>query len=349
MRRWAKAPSPAYRWTVRRMLSAAMATITSILALILIGGRLGEWLPALDFLNNFTPIWLIVGMLSGTVWLICRRARHWPLLVMTAMLVSGGAGILPEVIRSRGRPSALPHETPVLRIVQFNTWKGNATPLIVARWLLDQRADILFLDEVESDSPLLQVLAAAYPYKQTCGVEGRCSTLILARVKPLASGGLARDDPENRRGLSAAWMQLSTRCGPVTAIATHMSRPWPWSGAERDLRQLVAALGTFDRKRVILAGDFNLTPWTFRMRRQDAQLDLARATHALPSWPSPLGLYGLPLPPLLPLDHIYTGASWQVADVTRGPVIGSDHYPLSATIGERGCSDTKSDSRHVGM
>lgn len=337
MRRWAEASLPVHRLSARRILSAVMATVTLALALLLCCGRLGEWLPAFDFLNNFTPLWLIAGMLSGIAWLACRCGRRRPLLAMTVILMSGGAGILPEILRARTSLPAAPHRASVLRIVQFNTWKDNPTPLAAARWLLDQHADVLFLDEVAPDGPLLHALAPTYPYKQTCGVEGRCSTLILTRIRPLASGGLARDDPENRRGLSAAWMQLPTRCGPMLAIATHMSRPWPWSGAERDLRQLVAAISAFDRDRIVLAGDFNLTPWTFRMRWQDRRLGLNRATYAMPSWPSPLGLYGISLPPMLPLDHIYTGASWQVGNVVRGPIIGSDHYPLSTTVSDRDC------------
>jgi endonuclease/exonuclease/phosphatase (EEP) superfamily protein YafD len=36
--------------------------------------------------------------------------------------------------------------------------------------------------------------------------------------------------------------------------------------------------------------------------------------------------------PILPIDHLYAGPAWRTVNVERGPHLGSDHYPLVATL-----------------
>ena len=80
----------------------------------------------------------------------------------------------------------------------------------------------------------------------------------------------------------------------------------------------------------IVAGDFNVTPWSFALRRQDRALDLVRRTVLMPSWPAGrLSHNRVPAPfPYLPIDHIYAGRGWETVSVERGPRLGSDHYPV---------------------
>jgi endonuclease/exonuclease/phosphatase (EEP) superfamily protein YafD len=85
---------------------------------------------------------------------------------------------------------------------------------------------------------------------------------------------------------------------------------------------------------LIVGGDFNLTPWSFGLRRQDARFGLVRLTRAMATWPAgKISHWRLNLPfPLLAIDHLYAGKSWRVVSVTRGPVLGSDHYPIVAVL-----------------
>lgn len=85
------------------------------------------------------------------------------------------------------------------------------------------------------------------------------------------------------------------------------------------------------RERAILVGDFNSTPWSFARRREDAALGMERRTHALPTWPAN-GLFGLAF---LPIDHVYAGSAWDTVSITRGPRLGSDHYPVVAVLAPR--------------
>jgi len=86
----------------------------------------------------------------------------------------------------------------------------------------------------------------------------------------------------------------------------------------------------------IVAGDMNLTPWSFTLRRQDKAFGLQRRTRAFWSWPARTPSGG-PFPfPFLPIDQVYAGSDWRTVSVERGPRQGSDHYPVIVTLAYQG-------------
>ena len=175
------------------------------------------------------------------------------------------------------------------------------------------------------------LVAPNYPYAVDCvGQMRRCSTVILSKTAPLASGGLALGDPENRGGLSAGWVRFDHAGGPFTLIGVHLLRPWPYGDQSGELAQLTRFIAAQDRNRLIVTGDFNLPPWTFGMKRLERDIANPRLSRALPTWPAPgVGLdHHWFLPPVLPLDHVFAGRGWSLAGLARGPVLGSDHLPL---------------------
>lgn len=48
---------------------------------------------------------------------------------------------------------------------------------------------------------------------------------------------------------------------------------------------------------------------------------------------SPSPRFKPPTPfPMLPIDHVYAGKGWRAVSVTRGPRLGSDHYPMVVVL-----------------
>jgi endonuclease/exonuclease/phosphatase (EEP) superfamily protein YafD len=87
-----------------------------------------------------------------------------------------------------------------------------------------------------------------------------------------------------------------------------------------------------DVSRLILAGDFNITPWSRGMRRQDKLLaPLRRWTVAWFTWPARAAGFAWPLP-LLPIDHVYAGPAWGSVRLRRVRIPGSDHFATEATF-----------------
>ncbi|MBV8593019.1 MAG: endonuclease/exonuclease/phosphatase family protein, partial [Caulobacteraceae bacterium] len=93
-------------------------------------------------------------------------------------------------------------------------------------------------------------------------------------------------------------------------------------------------LAPFDRRSLILAGDFNSTPWSAALRRLDRALGLERRTRAMFTFPvQPYSRYALWSPlPFLPLDHVFAGEDWKTVRVTVGRNVGSDHLPVVAVL-----------------
>jgi endonuclease/exonuclease/phosphatase (EEP) superfamily protein YafD len=82
---------------------------------------------------------------------------------------------------------------------------------------------------------------------------------------------------------------------------------------------------------MIIAGDFNSTPWSFALRRQDRLFGIERRTRALATWPARTLRSEAPFP-FLPIDHVYAGKGWRTVSMQRGPRLGSDHYPVIVVL-----------------
>lgn len=304
----------------------AVLVITLLLAL-------SSWLAfrfvQFDLVNNILPLWLAVGFVAALSIVACRG---WSVGVTLSLVILAVSGV-PPLLRDFPAQNAVPlTSTPArpLRIVQFNVLKNNPTPWAVAAWIEHEQPDVVTMSEtLGANRAIRRSLSAFYPYQTSCLSRMRCSTVILSRERPLASGGLAHGDPENRQGLSAAWARFNHYGRPYTLVAVHMMRPWPWGDQTPGRKALTAFLHTVNENRVIVAGDFNLTPWTVAMREQDRLFGITRLA-SVPSWPAVIGNFRTLA--VMPIDHVYAGGDWHVRSLTLGPYLGSDHLPIVATL-----------------
>jgi len=312
---------------MRKITHGFFATLAGFCMLCLLAGMAGGVSVACDFLNNFMPIWLGIGFFSSLFAMAAahRGIRRWSLggvLIFTALTfwLLG-----PEIW---ARVSTQPDDAVGLRIVQFNAFKDNRVPDAAAAWVIAQRPDIVLLEEaLNNGKRVRELLSEAFPYQVSCVSDMRCSTVILSRHRPLASGGLARGDPENRGGTSAAWARFAGPRGNFLVVAAHFQRPWPFGdqvAARLEIAEFLAGQTPAARDLAILGGDFNLTPWSAAMRYQDQLFAMPRLSRARPSWPVGMAV--------LPIDHIYAGREWRLGRMTTGPALGSDHYPLLVTL-----------------
>lgn len=329
------APSPTW---IRRSawgLGVVCQVIAGLFLAVGLAGRFGDAFPKLDIVNHLAPIWLAGGLVLALAgWRLHGGGKGVSAALVGALLILAAVIVGPELLG--GRQPAAAVNGPPIRIVQFNVWKDNVAPDRAARWILAQDADVVVLEEAaRSGGRIRDALLGRYPYRVDClGAERRCSTVILSMRPPIDSGGLARGDPENRGALSAVWARFDHPAGPFTVIGAHYMRPWPYSDQTRGQDQLIRFVEGRNQDRMVLVGDFNATPWSFALKRQDRAWTLTRVTRALPTWPNADGLARtLRLPPILPLDHVYIGRDLRKTALRRGPRLGSDHYPLVIDLG----------------
>ncbi|HWT51065.1 MAG TPA: endonuclease/exonuclease/phosphatase family protein, partial [Caulobacter sp.] len=225
--------------------------------------------------------------------------------------------------------------TPVasdLKVIQFNVWHENRSPEKSLAWILAQDADVVVVEEGGGTSwQIIKALRATYSFA-SCEKNWNCETWIFSRKKMIARGGIPMDGPY----LSAAWATFADPRGPFTVAGVHYTWPIPAGPQQAQGRKLAKLISSFGTKSTILTGDFNSTPWSFTLKRQDKALGLRRWTRALPSWPAGKFSRVMVAPaPFLPIDHVYAGSEWHAVKVERGPVLGSDHRPVVVTFRRR--------------
>ncbi|MFN3522381.1 MAG: endonuclease/exonuclease/phosphatase family protein [Phenylobacterium sp.] len=313
-------------------LALACGAICALGGLAGLAGRFSGWL---DIAAHGAPVWAAGGI---GAWLLALAAPHgFPRRLARTLgvlaVLAAAPLVLIELLAPRG-PTAPPEAPRQLRLIQFNAWDLNKDRPATIAWLLRERADIIVMQEAQRD--FAEVLRDQAGYHVSCQ-DGRpqwCTTAVLTLRQPLRAGYDDADLPGALTPLARATVPAPDG-GTVTVIGVHLD--WPTQPSRQQsqrarLAALIAASGP--RERLIVAGDFNSTPWSHARRADDAAWGLVRRTRALFTWPTPrLGWRGLGWPlALMPIDHVYAGSGWRVVSLRRGPATGSDHYPIVVTF-----------------
>jgi endonuclease/exonuclease/phosphatase (EEP) superfamily protein YafD len=315
---------------------AILAPAWSLGAACLAGAALaqgGRSNPRLDLLTHFAPVWMLGALLTALAGLFVARGAGRLALVGLGALGVLAAGLLlaPELTRPI-RPAVSPDPTRQIRLIQFNVWDQNLDPERTADWISGQAPEVVTLEEAP---PGLALALAARGFRMTRGMG---STAIYSRG--LAAAPRLRlpstDWPTVPEFGRASFVGPGGR-GTFSVLVVHLTWPtvarfWGQPAA------LAALLGRQPRDRLIIAGDFNLTPWSFGLRRLDRRFGLERRDRAIPTWPARRRVAGriVRLPAFLAIDHVYAGAAWRTVRIRRGPALGSDHYPLVVDLALEG-------------
>jgi endonuclease/exonuclease/phosphatase (EEP) superfamily protein YafD len=276
-------------------------------------------------LNHLEPIWLAGALIALLLWLAAgRQGRLAPAMAGAAAIIAL-LQMAPELLAARAYARPDP-KAETLKIIQFNAWSRNVDPVPTLRWVLAQDADVVVLEEALGSHEVVQGLRRAYPYRRTCEGRTYCEVEMFSKAPPIASAGL-----EPTLGLAAAWATYQGPGEPFTVVGAHA--PWPFPAGEQKAatQSLANAIAGLAKDRLIICGDFNSTPWSFALGRQDRLFGIERRTRALASWPARTLSFQAPFP-VLPIDHVYAGKGWRTLSIRRGPRLGSDHYPVIVVL-----------------
>lgn len=299
--------------------------------------------PPLDALNHAAPLWFIGSVLClGLIALIWRRRLK---RARTALVCAGfsvlafGAAVVPEALAGLRGPSPVHDARARLRVVSLNLWVDSADPRPAVEYLVGSGADIVVLAEAgDLYAPAFAPLRAAYPFVVPSISSPYAFVAILSRHPPTAINTMTAQAydvvPAGGRARQLRWADATFVIDgvPVHVVAVHAHRSSAdYTGAE------LAAMAQFlarqpDRAALIVAGDFNMTPWTHILRRFGAEAGLSRATRNIPTYPTAArGNPHWPPAAFLPIDHQFSGRGWHAETARRGPNVGSDHFPIVVT------------------
>ena len=280
-----------------------------------------------DLLAQFAPIWFAGALACAVVAFIALRgvSRLLILSMGIAGMIFAGMLMAPEFTRSTG-PEAGPGAPGALKIIQFNVWSHNAEPDQTVDWIVAQQPDIVILEE--TTPALRRLIEARTHWRSACR---DCEVMIYSRL-PMRAAPTPKPPAPAPGPLTHAVVEGPG--GDIDVVGVHYA--WPTDGGDQQKQEarLAEVIDALPRSRTIVTGDFNSTPWSFYRRKWDARFGLIRRDRALFSWPA--GKFTqrrvrLPVA-ILPIDHIYAGADWATVSVTRGPKLGSDHYPVVAIL-----------------
>ncbi|MBA4011539.1 MAG: endonuclease [Phenylobacterium sp.] len=302
---------------VLRGIVLPIGAVSAAAAIIALGGRFSG---RLDILTHFAPLYLAGGAVTLAAAIFAHR-RLLPALLGAAAVVASLSLMLPELLRPQS-PRLPPNAPGQIKLIQFNAARDSDGLEQRLAWLAAEDPDVLV---VEDSRPLFQTAVTQRLGRQmSCGKT--CEVAIFTRTPAERIEAPRR----GRKGLGPAITiaHLAGPSGEFTVMGVHYVWPTNVENHAENSARLQQLMKGRSRERLILVGDFNSTPWSFSRRREDAALGLERRTYALPTWPAdrPFGLA------LLPIDHVYAGSDWGTVSITRGPRLGSDHYPVVAVL-----------------
>jgi endonuclease/exonuclease/phosphatase (EEP) superfamily protein YafD len=312
--------------SIARIVLAAALLATGAVTL---AGLSAPLHPPADIINHFRPLILAAasGLLAAALALSARRLA-WAGAALTGVnAVLLGLPLLwsaEPAERSTAGQALAAGGSRDIKIVTFNIQSDDEA---AARFLLNEDPDIAVLQEIEGSDALRSALRARYPHAHVCRmVRYDCSAAIFAKRPWVAAGQVhwTKESPET------LWVQFDNPdYGRLKVVGVHLSLPFRAEHQTNHIARLTALRGGADGQ-LVMAGDFNMTPWSYRLQRLLAATGLRRHATFLRSWPTD-GQYRLPWPTFL-IDHVLTTPEIKSVSIRTGPVLGSDHLPVVAVL-----------------
>jgi len=301
-------------------LLVALASIATGLGLLPLGARLW-WI--FDLTTHFRLQFLGV---AGLLLVLLALRRKW--LPAALLLVIGALNawpVLPYLPRPVLAVAAAPTGAPlkVLTVnVSFRQFSARRFREIVAEAAPDVLLVIEFTPHAEE---VLAEFDKLFPQQLKAPAEGPYGIALWSRF-PLEHAFTFPLGPV--QGVEA---RVQTPAGAFTLLGVHLSAPTLPRRAEQrndELTMLVERRAAIVGP-VIVAGDFNVTPyspyysdWLAATRLTDSRY--GRSLSA--SWPAVLPILGIPI------DHVAVSNEFTILSHRRLPAFGSDHWGIMAEL-----------------
>jgi endonuclease/exonuclease/phosphatase (EEP) superfamily protein YafD len=246
--------------------------------------------------------WLALVLVGAAVLLMA--GRHG---LFAAILASVAVSATPTAMRLMATPSSGPL---AYSIYQKNLFYKNEQDDAVIADIKAMQSDFVTLQEVFYRNQIVfDALAEEYQTSLICRFAGVGSIAVLSRWPAIEGQTICTEE----RGLAA--VQVTTPAGPVWIVSVHLHWPYPHSQPEQ-VASLVPLLEALDRP-VVVAGDFNMVPWSHSVRSISAASRAKRAGPVVRTLIHPTWILRLPI------DHVLVPDG--IGALETRPLLGSDH------------------------
>jgi endonuclease/exonuclease/phosphatase (EEP) superfamily protein YafD len=291
-----------------------LATVSVALLAATLAATVDRWHWTIALTAHFPAQYLALSLLLGVAWLFVRPRRGWVVLCLVLTMALNAVALAP-LFASRLTAVA----GPGLRILSFNTWPLNDAVQEIWDYVEELQPDIAVLFETS------EALLAS---QQTLSDGYRVQTV--GEFIVLIAHGVEGSIDMRKRINHTVGMDVRHEGRRLQLIVAH---PYPpigplvdgvdstFEGLERSCREAEAP--------VVILGDLNCTPWSFRFRRlleRGRLIDSGIGRGLAPSFPAWPPLLGLPFG--IPIDHCLLGAGLVCTRRELGPALGSNHRAL---------------------
>lgn len=281
----------------------------------------GRYAWQLDLFAHFRVQYAVMFVTAALVFLTLGH-RWFALLSFAGAVVSAA-----PIVQYIGLP-AQPAEarTADFRLVSFNVFYRNHDYARIAGYLEGTNADAIVLQELnEEGATQLHALLPSYPHSYI--EPSRYGATVFSRW-PMTTTETVPLSPDGAR---AAHVVLDWHGSQVAVLGVHLH--WPLGQRNSRYRNAeLSGLAEFAKSQqapLLVAGDFNTTPWSVHFQdavQRSGLSDCALGLGVEPSWPALLPLLGIRI------DHCLASKQWRSVEVSTGPLVGSDHRPLIADL-----------------
>ena len=229
-------------------------------------------------------------------------------------------------------PQAEEGEDSGFTLFAANVLQSNTADSLVIRELQEVKPDLVVLTETNRrwESALREFTESRYPYRSLAPLENTYGMLLYSKI-PLV-------DPKVRYIVDDSIPSIHTGLAlpggdTLQLYAIHPTPPMPQHNpmsTDRDAELMrIAKLSRHHNRPVMVVGDFNDVSWagsTQLFQRVGRFLDVRQGRGFYNTFDAKNYLLRWPL------DHLFVQPGIRVAEWKRGNDIGSDHFPIIATI-----------------
>jgi endonuclease/exonuclease/phosphatase (EEP) superfamily protein YafD len=288
--------------------------------LLSLTGYLGRYYFLFEQIDSFRPQYLIVAA-AGVV--LAIMVRHWISVALLCLVCVLHAS---ELLRFYF-PSSVP-PTASLRVMSVNLLASNR----------DSRALLMEIERINPDVMIFQEYTPYWHQVLSANLGDYAHRIDKVIDSPFGIAAYSRlafyrqeVNYYNQRVSPAVDVQVRIEGQAVRIIGIHPVPPMTPSTYDRRNRyfdELVRQVGGAQIP-VIVMGDFNATPWSFKFEQllERGGLKSTRDGFGIhPTWPT--GFWPL----WTPIDHIVHNEALQRVYFDTGRSIGSDHKPVWADL-----------------
>jgi endonuclease/exonuclease/phosphatase (EEP) superfamily protein YafD len=286
----------------------------------------------LELFSHFTPHYFVLAFLCLPAFAVLRAWR-WAALACALALWNGYP--VARALLQHGAPATNPSPARHFTLFHFNVSMDHERPARITSYLLRRAKEIdvvVFLEASDKFASALDDLKSAFPH-QIRYLEDSPFGIAMISKHPFETGVIS-SEPSRLYPHIEATVKLPGRHAPLALFAVHA--PPPISGEMADDRNrkfdyIARRAAALAHATPVVAGDFNLTPWSpyFEKFLTDSALKDARTPRRFEhTWPVTFNNAHIGLA----IDHTFAHPALPLIKRAIGPDLGSDHLPVTATF-----------------